>query len=71
MRTEDILMKAKVFVPMSDGALEVNGELYKQLVPFDPMFLSAGCKSSKGRKPSNWIVESNCEQAKARLVDAT
>ena len=52
-------MKAKVFVPMSDGALEVNGELYKQLVPFDPTFLSAGCKSPKGRKPSNWIVDSN------------
>lgn len=57
----------KVFVPMSDAALEVDGDLYKQLVPFDPAYLVAGNDSPKGCKPSNWISESNGEQARERL----
>ncbi|MBT4160975.1 MAG: hypothetical protein HOC70_03085 [Gammaproteobacteria bacterium] len=60
----------KVFIPMSDAALECDGGLYPRLVPFDPSFLTADQERSEGRKPSNWISESDCEQARERLYTA-
>ena len=59
--------KLKVFVPMSDVELGSDSDLYRQLVPFDPSYLVAGHLSSHGRKPRNWISESDCKQAKERL----
>ena len=57
----------KVFVPMTDAALGSDSDLYRELVPFDPSFITVGQESSEGRKPSNWISESDCEQARERL----
>ncbi len=57
----------KIFVPLSDAVLGRDSELYGQLVPFDPSFLAAGQERSEGRKPSNWISESDYEQARERL----
>lgn len=61
----------KVFVPMSDAALGADSNLYRELVPFDPSYLSEGVERSEGRKPANWITESNCQQARERLYAAT
>lgn len=52
---------------MSDAALGVDGELYQQLVPFDPAYLAAGQEIREGSKPSNWIPECDYEQARERL----
>ena len=52
---------------MSDAALGVDGDLYQQLVPFDPAFLTEGQEIREGRKPDNWISECDYEQAKERL----
>ena len=60
-------MKVKVFVPMSDVALGVNGDLYQQLVPFDPAYLVPGEATREGCKPRNWISESDRKQARERL----
>ena len=57
----------KVFVPMSDAVLGANGEVCQQLVPFDPSFLMEAHAPREGSKPSNWITESDCEQARERL----
>ena len=57
----------KVFVTMPDAALGEDGDLYQQLVPFDPAYLAAGEKIREGCKPSNWISECDYEQARERL----
>ena len=57
----------KVFVPMTDATLGENGEVCQRLVPFDPAFLADRQASREGRKPSNWISDSNYEQARERL----
>ena len=59
--------KIKVFVPMSDVELGSDSDLYRQLVPFDPSYLIAGNATKEGRKPRNWISESDCKEAKERL----
>ena len=59
--------KVKVFVPMSDVELGFDGDLYRQLVPFDPSYLEADRIPNEGKKPRNWISESDCRQAKERL----
>ena len=63
-------MTMKVFVPMCDAALGDNGEVCQRLVPFDPSFLSSHRSVGEGRKPSNWISDSNYEQARERLLSA-
>ncbi|MBL6689925.1 MAG: hypothetical protein ISP91_06000 [Pseudomonadales bacterium] len=57
----------KVFVPMSDAALGVNGELCQSLVPFDPSYLVVSESISEGRKPSNWVSDCDYERARERL----
>ena len=57
----------KVFVPMSDDTLGENGEVCQRLVPFDPAFLAEREATAEGHKPSNWISDSNYEQACQRL----
>ena len=57
----------KIFVPMSDAVLGDNGEVCQSLVPFDPAFLLEGERASEGRKPSNWVTDSNYEDARQRL----
>ena len=60
----------KVFVPMSDATLGANGEVCQQLVPFDPAFLNEVEGLREGHKPSNWVSESDCQQARERLFEA-
>lgn len=57
----------KVFIPMSDAALGSDSDLYQQLVPFDPSFLTDGQRAKEGRKPSNWVSECDYEEARERL----
>ena len=57
----------KIFVPMSDNTLGENGEVCPRLVPFDPAFLADREAVNEGHKPSNWISDSNYEQARQRL----
>ena len=59
--------KVRVFVPMSDIELGDDSNLYRRLVPFDPSYLVAGHGSDGGRKPRNWISESDRKQARDRL----
>ncbi|MDA0978519.1 MAG: hypothetical protein O3B72_08175 [Proteobacteria bacterium] len=56
----------KVFVPMSDATLGMNGEVHQQLIPFDPAFLEEA-RPREGHKPANWVAECNYEQARQRL----
>ena len=58
----------KVFVPVYDELLETRAAKAGRLVPFDPEFLAA--KSKEGRKPSNWIVESDYRSACKRLWES-
>jgi hypothetical protein len=60
----------KVFVPMSDATLGANGEVCQQLVPFDPSFLNEANSCREGHKPSNWVSDSDYEQARERLFSA-
>ncbi|MBD3648573.1 MAG: hypothetical protein HUJ31_14220 [Pseudomonadales bacterium] len=57
----------KVFVPVSDRILGIRSQLSDELVPFDPEFLVARNDAGEGRKPANWIVESDNATARARL----
>mgnify|MGYP001063687768 CR=1 FL=1 len=57
----------KVFVPMSDAILGHNAELCQRLVPFDPSYLTESQERRRGHKPSNWVNDSNYEQARERL----
>ena len=57
----------KVFVPMSDEALGDNGEVCQSLIPFDLSFLGTSQQRRDGKKPSNWVSDSNREQARQRL----
>jgi hypothetical protein len=57
----------KVFVPMSDATLGDNGEVCQRLVPFNPSFLAEGQEIREGRKPSNWVSESDYDQVRERL----
>ena len=52
---------------MTDAALVADSNLYQQLVPFDPEFITSGIDRSEGRKPSNWVTESDSQQARERL----
>ena len=54
----------KVFVPMSNSVLGDSGEVCQSLIPFDLSFLGST------KKPSNWISDSDREQARQRLVSA-
>ena len=58
----------KVFVPVYDELLETRAAEAGRLVPFDPEFLAAN--SSEGRKPNNWIVESDYRAACKRLWES-
>ena len=44
----------KIFVPMSDAVLGVNGEVCQSLIPFDLSFLGSTQESGEGKKPHNW-----------------
>ena len=57
----------KVFIPMCDDVLGDNGEVCQRLVPFNLSFLGGKEESAEGRKPSNWVSDSNYEQARERL----
>ena len=57
----------KVFVPMSDAVLGDNGEVCQSLIPFDLSFLGGARNSGAGKKPNNWVLDSDREQAKQRL----
>lgn len=58
----------KIFVPMSDELLEQRGTDAQRLVPFDPEFLAG--KARAGRKPSNWISDSDYRSACKRLRES-
>ena len=60
----------KVFVPMSDSVLGDNGEVCQSLVPFDLSFLGNTQKPAAGKKPNNWVSDSDREQARQRLFSA-
>ncbi len=60
----------KVFIPMSDDVLGDNGEVCQSLIPFDLSFLGTNRKPGEGNKPSNWVADSNREQARQRLFAA-
>jgi hypothetical protein len=57
----------KVFVPMSDAVLGDNGEVCQSLIPFDLSFLGSTQEPGEGKKPSNWVSDSDGEQARQRL----
>jgi len=57
----------KIFVPMSDAVLGVNGEVCQSLIPFDLSFLGSTEESGEGKKPHNWVSDSDRDQAKQRL----
>lgn len=58
----------KVFIPMSDAVLGDNGEVCQSLIPFDLSFLGSTQEPGAGKKPRNWVSDSNCEQARQRLL---
>ena len=60
----------KVFVPMSDSVLGDNGEVCQSLVPFDLSFLGSTQEPAAGKKPNNWVSDSDSEQARQRLFSA-
>jgi len=60
----------KVFIPMSDAVLGDNGEVCQSLIPFDLSFLGSSREPVEGKKPSNWVSDSNGEQARRRLFAA-
>lgn len=57
----------KIFVPMSDEVLGVNGEVCQRLIPFDLSLLGSAQESREGKKPHNWVSDSDRNQAKLRL----
>jgi len=58
----------KVFVPMSDSVLGDNGEVCQSLIPFDLSFLGSTQEPGAGKKPSNWVPDSDREQTRQRLL---
>ena len=60
----------KVFVPMSDAVLGDNGEVCQSLIPFDLSFLEITQEAAEGKKPNNWVSDSDREQAQQRLFSA-
>lgn len=58
----------KIFVPVSDEMLERRGVDSGRLVPFNPDFLAG--KRREGRKPSNWISDSDYRSACKRLWES-
>lgn len=60
----------KVFVPMSDSVLGDNGEVCQSLIPFDLSLLGGTQEPGAGKKPNNWVPDSDREQARQRLVSA-
>ena len=60
----------KIFVPISDSVLGDNGEVCQSLIPFDPSFLRGAQQTAAGKKPSNWVLDSDREQARQRLFSA-
>lgn len=58
----------KVFVPMSDELLDRQDDVAGRIVPFDPEFLES--RATKGRKPANWISDSDFQTACRRLRDS-
>jgi len=60
----------KVFVPMSDSVLGDNGEVCQSLIPFDLSFLGSAQEAGAGKKPSDWVSNSDREQARQRLIIA-
>ena len=60
----------KVFVSMTDAVLGDNVELYQKLVPFKPEFLGRTQEAKEGAKPSNWVSDSDYEQARERLYSS-
>ncbi|MCB1693295.1 MAG: hypothetical protein KDI19_11050 [Pseudomonadales bacterium] len=58
----------KVFVPVSDEVLTRRGNVPDRLVPFNPAFLEA--RARQGRKPANWISESDYSSACRRLRES-
>jgi len=63
--TESVM---KVFVPVSDDLLSKRGADSSRLVPFNPEYL-AGSKR-QGRKPANWISDSDYGSACKRLRES-
>jgi hypothetical protein len=57
----------KVFVPMSDAVLGDNGEVCQSLIPFDLSFLGSTQEPGEGKKPSNWVLDYDRDQARQRL----
>ena len=57
----------KVFVPMSDSVLGDNGEVCQSLIPFNLSFLVSTEEPGAGKKPNNWVSDSNREEARQRL----
>ena len=60
----------KIFVPMSDSVLGDNGEVCQSLIPFDLSFLGSTQEAPAGKKPNNWVLDSDREQARQRLFSA-
>ena len=59
----------KVFVPI-DAVLGGNGEVCKSSIPFDLSFLDSTQEPAEGKKPNNWVSDSNRDQARQRLFAA-
>ncbi len=57
----------KVFIPMSDAVLGDNGEVCQSLIPFDLSFMGSTQEPGEGKKPSNWVLDYDLEQARQRL----
>ncbi len=58
----------KIFIPMANANLPLDGEITGKLVPFDPSFLKPKTATSDGFKPRNWVSEFTREQAQNRLL---
>lgn len=60
----------KVFVPISDALLGNKGRLTETLVPFNPEFLPETGRAREGRKPANWISDTDYASACKRLRES-
>ncbi len=56
------------FIPMSDELLSEQGEMTGTLVPFNPEFLLEAVEIGNGRKPVNWVTESDYRAACQRTI---
>jgi len=52
---------------MSDAVLGDNGEVCQSLIPFDLSFLGNTQEAGEDKKPSNWVLDYDRDQARQRL----